>query len=449
MNLFRTLTVPSLLASSALVSLSSLAFAQPASECAADSDCDMGFVCQTTAMSSCAAPACAPDQECDPAPTCEPAEYKSCVPGPCDSDADCADGMACAEVPTACDAPAIAPGQDAGPVTETCESTTAGQCTPKYVLPCETAVDCGEGFECQARELCACAGGGATPTEPQPGEVAPPVAVDGGTAMNIVAPAPSGDPSVGADPIPPDNMGAAPAPTDAACTCTTVSECVMKELDCTQASDCPSGWSCDAVSTSVCGGTVDPSNPTTTTPDAPASNGEPATGALPAPPAQDAGPAPVAPPPTSDVSSERPVPTSGDVCPPPEVKYQCMPPYGGTIRPPTSGGSGTGEGGGTPVVSDPGTPSDPGVPGDAGTGVVPQPESSTTDSNGDPTPPTGPAASGESNAGGGKNPVSEAATSDDGGCSVAQTGRTAPRNAAWLVLAGLGALFFRRRDQRA
>jgi MYXO-CTERM domain-containing protein len=204
-----------------------------AQSCATNAECPQGFACEVTAVSGCAGMACPDGQECPEPPPCEPQEYRSCMPGPCSSDTDCADGMVCyTQTFESCStSPACPPGSDCtepDPDPVTCTTTTSSQCTPRYALPCSTAADCGDGFECVPLEECACSGGGS----------------GGGSAGS-----PTPDPA----PAPPEEGGGT-EPVDGSCTCTPsgVSVCQLIRTACTDHTQCLDGWLC----------TADPSAPT-------------------------------------------------------------------------------------------------------------------------------------------------------------------------------------------
>ncbi|HKY36357.1 MAG TPA: hypothetical protein VJN18_10485 [Polyangiaceae bacterium] len=210
------------------------------STCQANSDCQMGFECTVVGGSACGGaapvPTCPPGETCEPAPIPQPCvamEYKACTPARCMSDADCADGMICHSYTSPCPITDCAcssdmPDCDCGtPVA--CMPETFSMCTPRYVLPCGAAADCGPGFTCEEQQSCGCAGssgGGATP---------------------------NGDAAPGFAPLPPEGMAGAPAempepadplPPECSCEPSGVFACIPQEIACDDASDCPSGWIC-------------------------------------------------------------------------------------------------------------------------------------------------------------------------------------------------------------
>lgn len=128
--------------------------------------------------------------------------YSECVSRPCDSDQDCSEGWTCEEYsvvscgsarpgatggsPSSAGAggagssagagglsgttPAAGVGADWGTggipmedpalVPESCVEVVKTECTPKWVFECETASDCGPGFDCVTeQEVCECYGG--------------------------------------------------------------------------------------------------------------------------------------------------------------------------------------------------------------------------------------------------------------------------------------------------
>jgi len=208
-------TLSSLLAF-ALFGLASLpAYAQ--STCSADSECVKGWTCQVSGGTACAAPACAPGEKCEQQPIdCVNEEYRSCQPGPCRVDSDCADGMVCyTHTESDCAPSACAPGQECP--TPACESKTESACVPRYVLPCSTASDCGDGFQCEsAGEQCSCSGSAGSSDS----------ASDGGAPT--------------------------PAPQEPDCVCEPSKElrCHAATVNCTADSDCPADWSCAAIAVS-------------------------------------------------------------------------------------------------------------------------------------------------------------------------------------------------------
>jgi MYXO-CTERM domain-containing protein len=237
-----------LIASSALLAPAS---ARASNTCAQSTDCPKGFSCQTsTVYPPCPAIACATGSDCVQ-PKCDPETISQCTPVPCTSTDDCAAGMVCytqtiqdcpVQTTPACPPNVVCPPPTPEPA-PSCTMTTTSSCVPKYLLPCTTASDCGDGFACVHDQVGSCSGGsGVTPSE------------DGG---------------------PPEVT-----PTDPVCMTMTLStsHCEANTLICTSNGDCPSGWTCEAqlqaVSNVACAGPVSIDGGTTV-PDCPTPTPEP------------------------------------------------------------------------------------------------------------------------------------------------------------------------------
>lgn len=196
--------------------------------------CPAGYSCKVGSYDAC-------DDECANAPggdgdcqasSCETVEYEYCERAACETDADCGGTMVChTSVHAACPPAAC--------VDETCEpspgcvETEITQCTPRSELPCQTADDCGAGYDCVEAVTCTCSGTspGATPDPGAP--------VD----APIAAP-PSTAPTPSAAPIPSDT---APAPPeDCSCTPSGINYCQLEELECETDADCPADFNCIA-----------------------------------------------------------------------------------------------------------------------------------------------------------------------------------------------------------
>lgn len=211
--------------------------------CGDGAACGYGFECVVVGTSSCApTPPCAPDSNCPEPEPCTATEVYGCAPAHCAQDTDCANGMVCHawEQPCVSTDCACPPGEkcDCGaPVS--CEPSTAQLCTPRYLLPCQTAADCGAGFTCEEAQSCTCAGSGGK------------------------TPAGSGS---GAAPQPPSDGEADPAPTppDCACEPSGVKECVPQEVTCESDAACPAGWTCEAGDVASCDGPDCPTAPAPT-----------------------------------------------------------------------------------------------------------------------------------------------------------------------------------------
>lgn len=235
-------------AATAALLLASLAprVALAQSTCADDGDCEQGFECTVVGGSACGssgaaapAPSCPPGETCEmpepPAPDpCEPMEIKACTPAACTSDAQCAEGMVCHAwaVPCAtsdCACSSDVPDCDCGPQ-PVCMPETKSMCTPRYLLPCQEAADCGSGFTCEQQAApCACSGGGAEDRpEPMPGA--------GAAGSGFAPPEGAGGQPAG-DPL--------PNPEPCVCEPTNVFACVPQEIECANDAECPAGWQCE------------------------------------------------------------------------------------------------------------------------------------------------------------------------------------------------------------
>lgn len=225
MTQLRSLSMP--VAAALLTWLAVPRAAHALERCEVDADCGKGLECQIVGATDCAAPACPPDAPCEPV-ECEPSIAKACMPAECTVDADCASGMVCHEWSRAgacetanCACSSAAP--DCSCPDPVCEPPTIQKlCTPRYVLPCEAAADCGDGFTCEEQQSCGCSGSdGSAPT---PGRAQPPA--EGG-----------GDSDVPPAPLGPD------------CSCEPSGQlaCVPTEIACTGDESCPDGWSCAEV----------------------------------------------------------------------------------------------------------------------------------------------------------------------------------------------------------
>lgn len=208
------------LATSAITLLSSSARAD---QCQVSADCGAGYACEVQQSGACPGIACLPGQPC-PEPDCGVSETRSCVPVACSGASDCPSKMVChTETTSSCnDAAPAAPcagdscdGGSSEPPPD-CSVESRSYCTPRYLLPCQTASDCGAGFRCVEEVTQWCNGSG--PSDPS----------DGGVA-NIVAP-------------------------DQQCgeTRTGTFVCQLIEVTCTADSDCASDFVCATVSGSSC-----------------------------------------------------------------------------------------------------------------------------------------------------------------------------------------------------
>jgi len=152
--------------------LAATAHARP---CQNAADCPAQFSCVSVGQTACAASCTGSD--CEAGPACAASDIKVCRSAQCRSDVECPNGMFC-------------------------YYTAAGTgCLPRYVPPCASARDCGEGFECLEISADSC--------------------IDGGAAGHAA---------------------------DARANCTGrptgVFRCTLKELGCSATEDCPADFSC-------------------------------------------------------------------------------------------------------------------------------------------------------------------------------------------------------------
>ena len=231
--------IPATFAASAVFLFSSLSSAlmAPPAGCGTGPACGVGFECTVVGESGCAGSAapCAPGSSCpEPAP-CTTTQQLGCTPAHCTVDAECAPGMVCHAWTESCPVTDCACAPDTpncGCGVAACDPQSVSMCTPRYLLPCKAASDCGDGFTCE-EQMSGCASAGTNGSAPTPG---------GADA----APAPAGGAAGLPAPFPPPDCS--PQPTG-------VFQCVAKELMCSTAAQCPAGWTCesDAVpTTSAC-----------------------------------------------------------------------------------------------------------------------------------------------------------------------------------------------------
>lgn len=212
-----------------------------ADECQTSADCGKGLECTVFGSGSCpGAPACAPGSDCPAPAPCEITEEKACTPAHCTTDAQCGDGWVCHAWETSscatsdCACPSDQPKCDCAPAEDTCAPETESYCTPKYLVPCQAASDCGEGFDCVEQITTTCTGSGGSASSGS----------GNASSGDAAKPAP---PAGGAAPLPEPEPDPAPAPVPPSCTSepSGVFHCVARELACEQASDCPAGWQCE------------------------------------------------------------------------------------------------------------------------------------------------------------------------------------------------------------
>lgn len=279
------------------------------SECAADSDCAEGFTCEivggwASAGSACLCPDDGSECEC-PEDDAEASsgDIYGCVPAPCESDSDCGDEQVCVVIKADCDSPPPVmggpeptepdcEGDDCGDKAEPGGSSgssgssgsgssgsdsgsdgddgddwecdedevVAAYCAPKWAAPCETASDCGEGFTCEAVEVCECSGGGSTGSagsssgSATPGGAPAPAdgtdsgdSSDGGTDDEEAGSSDEGDGEEdGSDSAPPAPGDREDEDFEDGCECYEGDEnqCVIIEVECSTDDDCPASWEC-------------------------------------------------------------------------------------------------------------------------------------------------------------------------------------------------------------
>jgi MYXO-CTERM domain-containing protein len=286
-----------LMSALALMSVPSAALAQDAA-CDTDADCEHGYTCEVVG-GGCPDIACAEGSECPPQ-DCD--TMLGCLPArDCEADSDCATGWKCATEQYSdcadagftcaegeeCVKPDLPPASD-------CETREISFCAPPWTLPCESATDCGAGFECVERIAMSCSNGGSA-GEPTPsGDPVPPD--DGSSGF-----APPAD----GDPVPPEEE----MPSE--CTSEPSGEfyCQLIETTCNTDADCAAGLTCqeqygDSVS---CGGA---------TPDVPPEEGNGSGGAGGAGAGGDSGG-------SDDPDQDRALPAD---CIAPAPTYACAPP---------------------------------------------------------------------------------------------------------------------------
>jgi MYXO-CTERM domain-containing protein len=206
-----------------------------AQECETDADCADGLTCTSYGEVSCDVACAEGDPNCGAQPACEPIELKACALPSCESDADCPSGTVChsetysecsesgggaAECPPGADCPQPEPAPQPLPA-DCVERSTEPTCVPQYQLPCTSASDCGEGFDCVELVGVSCSGSAGSAGDP---------GSSGGGSSGFAPP--SGDP--------------APMPPEMQCTEEPTGEfyCQAREVLCAADADCPASWSC-------------------------------------------------------------------------------------------------------------------------------------------------------------------------------------------------------------
>jgi hypothetical protein len=128
--------VSAVLAASTVFLLGSVATAgAPFQPTCGSGDCGHGFACTQVMVSNGAA---------------EPSVEFGCTPAPCGTDFACDSDMVCHAWPQPCpdcECPPETP--DCECAAPACEPTSVSICTPRYLVPCTTASDCGDGFTCE------------------------------------------------------------------------------------------------------------------------------------------------------------------------------------------------------------------------------------------------------------------------------------------------------------
>jgi len=191
-----------------------------------DPACPEGFVCEEFSTGCPAIDVyCPAGQDCEPQ-ECEPTTETACTPAPCTTDDDCGTDLVCLETETmACTAVDCAPDEECEVEEPQCEPQIERFCAPRWVGPCETAADCGEGFDCVAEESCWCSGS-----------------------------SPAYDP----DEDPGDSAPATPDEPNCGCGPTGEMMCQAQEIDCSSGDDaCPEAWNCIDNPNGVCTASTD------------------------------------------------------------------------------------------------------------------------------------------------------------------------------------------------
>ena len=234
-------------------------------DCATDADCPDGLACEEVGGSACSSPACPPGEPCPEPTPCEPTVFYACVappPPPCTADSDCSEGLTCIiESYEVCSgggfgggpeplpgdpSPGTPDGSGTGsePVVD-CTTETYSYCAPRWMGPCTTAADCGDGFTCEPELSCYCSGSGGTDVPPDTGTGSSGGGSSGGSDSPGSDSPGSDSPGSGSSTPVPDGSGATEDPC--ACEPTGSNYCALPDepTACTSASDCPTEWTCE------------------------------------------------------------------------------------------------------------------------------------------------------------------------------------------------------------
>jgi len=219
-----------------------------AQSCEADADCGAGYGCKTESYESCYNEwECNEDGECAPGDViCETYTSSWCANDNCEADADCPSFMKCQPQTTwVCEGGGMGgAGGSAGGVAGTgasgvggapadggfeepsCEEVPAPSvCIPRYDLPCETATDCGGGFDCVETYYWMCGGGG------------PGMGGFGGAGGAVGGTGGDGDGDG-------DGDGEADGGTSCEQIPSGTNACQLQDLPCESSSECPEGLEC-------------------------------------------------------------------------------------------------------------------------------------------------------------------------------------------------------------
>ncbi|HEX7481591.1 MAG TPA: hypothetical protein VF331_27550 [Polyangiales bacterium] len=162
------------------------------------------------------------------------------MPGPCKTDADCATDMVCytqkSEQCSGGGQTACSKEPCPSPEPPTCQTITTQECTPRYLLPCTVAADCGDHFTCVETQECGCSGSSGSGSGSS-GSADPGGAGASGTPKPLPAALDAGAPTT---------LDSGPADGGGGCSCkpSGVKRCEAEKIDCTSATNCPDKWTC-------------------------------------------------------------------------------------------------------------------------------------------------------------------------------------------------------------